>query len=191
MKNIRWSAGTWSRQPASVVEVDGHLKVESIEASDWWHTTAYGFIHDDGHALLTDFPNESAMEVRFILDFTEQFDQCGIFLRADTENWIKAGVEYCDGYAQVGAVVTENTSDWSAARISEWMGKEVRVRASRSGDAVTIRAGISDDLQLVRLAPLPSRMSWKAGPFACAPSRAGLVTTITSWSIGDADEALH
>ena len=191
MKKIVWNEGTWSRKPASVAEVDGALKVESIEASDWWRITSYGFIHDDGHALTIDFPNESAMEVSFILDFTEQFDQAGIFLRADEANWIKGGVEFCDGYPQVGAVVTQDKSDWSSSRISEWMGKEVTVRASRSGDAVTIRAGINGDLQLVRVAPLDPALSWSAGPMTCAPSRAGLVTTFTSWSIGEPDQELH
>jgi regulation of enolase protein 1 (concanavalin A-like superfamily) len=191
MKKIAWSQGTWTRQPASVSELDGLLKFESIEASDWWRITSYGFIHNDGHALVTDFPNESAMEVSFILDYTEQFDQCGIFLTADDENWIKAGVEFCDGYPQVGAVVTRTTSDWSSARIAQWVGKEVTVRASRSGDAITIRAGIGGDLQLVRVAPLTSTLTWKAGPMACAPTRAGLVTTITGWSIGDKDQELH
>ena len=191
MKKIAWNEGSWSRKPASVSEFEGALKVESIEGSDWWRTTAYGFIHDDGHAMTIDFPNESAMEVSFILDFTEQFDQAGIFIRTDEANWIKGGVEFCDGYPQVGAVVTQNKSDWSSSRISEWMGKEVTVRASRSGDAVTIRAGISGDLQLVRVAPLDPARSWSAGPMTCAPSRAGLVTTFTSWSIGEPDQELH
>jgi regulation of enolase protein 1 (concanavalin A-like superfamily) len=191
MKKIVWSEGTWTRKPASIVEVEGAIKVESIEASDWWRTTAYGFIHDDGHALTIDFPNESAMEVSFMLDFTEQFDQAGIFIRADEANWIKGGVEFCDGYPQVGAVVTQNKSDWSSSRISEWMDKEVTVRASRSGDAVTIRAGINGDLQLVRVAPLDPARSWSAGPMTCAPSRAGLVTTFTSWKVGEPDKELH
>ena len=191
MKKIAWSQGTWSRQPASIAEVDGSIKVESIEGSDWWRTTSYGFIHDDGHALTIDFPKESAMEVSFILDFTEQFDQAGIFIRADEANWIKGGLEFCDGYPQVGAVVTQNKSDWSSSRISEWMGKEVTVRASRSGDAVTIRAGINGDLQLVRVAPLDPARSWSAGPMTCAPSQAGLITTFTGWSIGESDQELH
>jgi regulation of enolase protein 1 (concanavalin A-like superfamily) len=191
MKRIEWSKGTWTRQPTSVTEEAGALKFESAEGSDWWRITSYGFIHNDGHALVTDFPNESAMEVSFILDYTEQFDQCGIFLTANDENWIKAGVEFCDGYPQVGAVVTRETSDWSSARISEWVGKEITVRASRSGDAVTIRAGMSGDLQLVRVAPLSSTLTWKAGPMACAPTRSGLVTKITSWSIGEKDQELH
>lgn len=191
MQTIPWSTGSWTRQPISIAEKNGAIIVEAAEGSDWWRTTAYGFIHDDGHALITDFPQDSAMEVSFILDYKEQFDQCGIFITSDNVHWIKAAIEFCDGYPQVGAVVTAPVSDWSTGRVSEWMGKEVTMRVSRSGDAVTVRAGCEGDMRLVRVAPLDPQRTWKAGPLLCAPSRAGLVTTITSWRQGPADSDLH
>lgn len=41
----------WSRDPVTH-RLDGErLTVEAAEGSDWWHDTAYGFRHDDGHAL--------------------------------------------------------------------------------------------------------------------------------------------
>jgi len=131
------------------------------------------------------------VEVSFILDYTEQFDQAGIFITSGTENWIKAGVEYCDGFSQVGAVVTQVNSDWSVAPVPEWMNKEVTIRVSRLGDAVTIRAGINGDLRLVRVAPLDPSRTWSAGPMFCAPTRAGLIATFTRWSEGEADPELH
>jgi len=191
MKNVAWSDGRWGREPVSIKEDGTSLIAEAAAESDWWRTTSYGFIHDDGHALVKDFPNESAVEVSFILNYTEQFDQAGIFITADNENWIKAGVEYCDGFPQVGAVVTQVNSDWSVAPVAEWMNKEVTVRVSRSGDAVTIRAGISGDLRLVRVAPLDPTRTWSAGPMFCAPTRAGLEVIFTQWSIGEADPELH
>jgi hypothetical protein len=191
MKNIAWGEGQWSREPISQEASSNFLKVEAAAESDWWRNTSYGFIHDDGHALLKDFPNESAVEVSFILNYSEQFDQAGIFITSGSENWIKAGVEFCDGFPQVGAVVTQVNSDWSVAPVPEWMNKEVTVRVSRSGDALTIRAGIGSDLRLVRVAPLdPSRM-WSAGPMFCAPTRAGLIVSFTQWSEGEADPELH
>ncbi len=174
MKNVSWSEGSWTRKPVSLSNEGAVLTVEAAAESDWWRTTSYGFIHDDGHALVKEFPNESAVEVSFILDYTEQFDQAGIFITADSENWIKAGVEFCDGFPQVGAVVTQINSDWSVAPVAEWMNKEVTIRVSRSGDAVTVRAGINGDLRLVRVAPLDPSRTWSAGPMFCAPTRAGL-----------------
>ncbi|MEY4034958.1 MAG: hypothetical protein RLZZ311_135, partial [Actinomycetota bacterium] len=41
MKNIPWSAGTWTRNPVSVVEEGSSLVIESFEGSDWWRTTSY------------------------------------------------------------------------------------------------------------------------------------------------------
>ena len=191
MKTIAWSEGTWTREPVSVNEHGATLAVEASAESDWWRTTAYGFIHDDGHALVKEFPNESAVEVSFILNYTQQFDQAGIFITSDSKNWIKAGVEYCDGFPQVGAVVTQINSDWSVAPVPEWMNKEVTIRVSRSGDAVTMRAGINGDLRLVRVAPLDPSLSWSAGPMFCAPTRAGLIVSFTKWAQGEADSELH
>ena len=191
MKNVAWSEGSWTREPVSQSQEGAVLTVEAAAESDWWRTTSYGFIHDDGHALVKDFPNESSVEVSFILDYTEQFDQAGIFITADNENWIKAGVEFCDGFPQVGAVVTQTKSDWSVAPVAEWMNKEVTIRVSRSGDAVTVRAGINGDLRLVRVAPLDPTRTWSAGPMFCAPTRAGLRVTFTKWSEGPADLELH
>ena len=191
MKTIAWSEGSWTRKPVSISQDGNSLNVEAAAESDWWRTTAYGFIHDDGHALVKEFPNESAVEVSFILNYTEQFDQAGIFVTSDPENWIKAGVEYCDGFPQVGAVVTQVNSDWSVAPVAEWMNQEVTIRVSRSGDAVTVRAGINNDLRLVRVAPLDASRTWSAGPMFCAPTRAGLTVTFTKWTEGPADSELH
>ncbi|CAN2190628.1 COG3506 Uncharacterized conserved protein [Candidatus Nanopelagicaceae bacterium] len=191
MKNVAWSEGSWTREPVSQSQEGAVLTVEAAAESDWWRTTSYGFIHDDGHALVKEFPKESAIEVSFILNYTEQFDQAGIFITADNENWIKAGVEFCDDFPQVGAVVTQKSSDWSVAPVAEWMNKEVTIRVSRSGDAVTVRAGINNDLRLVRVAPLDPTRTWRAGPMFCAPTRAGLKVTFTKWSEGPADSELH
>jgi regulation of enolase protein 1 (concanavalin A-like superfamily) len=170
----------------------GELIVTARARSDFWRTTSYGFVHDDGHALLTDFPAGTAVEVTFLADLTEQFDQAGLMVRADERNWIKAGVEFSDGLPQLGAVVTREVSDWSCAPVPEWAGREVTIRASRARDAVTIRARCEQGAWLmIRLAPLDPEAVVSAGPVICAPTRAGLRVRFTRFVIGPADEALH
>ena len=182
-ERIDWAAGAWTTPPASAVAGEG---------SDAWRRTAYGFVHDTEHALLAPLPVGAAMEVVFASDFDREFDQAGIFVRADAERWMKAGVEYADGVPGVGAVVTDGMSDWSVGAVPEWAGRTLRVRVSRLPDALVVRAGIDGEpLRLVRAAPFAGDLGAAAGPFVCAPTRSGLEVVFRSWERTDADTALH
>ena len=191
MKEISWSQGVWLNPPVNAVEENSELKVATVHESDFWQNTSYGFVHDSGHALLKDFPANTSMEVSFILDYSGQFDQAGIIVHSDSQHWIKAGVESADGFPQVGAVVTSVNSDWSLAPVIHWFGKEVTVRASRTTDALTIRARCGDDDQLIRLAPIDASLPMSAGPHCASPVSTSLEVTFTRWTYGDADLTLH
>lgn len=191
MRELRWDEGTWTTEPEAVAVDGADLLVTAREGSDLWRTTSYGFVHDDGHGLLAPFPDRTAVEVSFVAGLSQQFDQAGMLVRADAEHWVKAGVEHADGAAQLGAVVTDVVSDWSTGEVP-WVGRLVTVRASRAGDALTVRARVDDEpWRLVRLAPIDPALPWSAGPLVCAPSRAGLTVRVTRWVVGDADAALH
>lgn len=93
---------------------------------------------------------------------------------------------------QLGAVVTRDVSDWSVAPVPAWAGRQVTVRASRSGDALTIRARVEDEAwQLVRVAPLPPGVPLQVGPYCCAPTREGLVVRFAVVRMTPADDHLH
>ncbi|MEV4497800.1 DUF1349 domain-containing protein [Micromonospora arborensis] len=67
-------------------------------------------------------------------------------------------------------------------------GKPVRRLAASNG----YRARADDEpWRLVRLTPLDPTAEAMAGPFCCAPSRAGLSVVFTGWRQGPADTALH
>ncbi|WP_084626500.1 DUF1349 domain-containing protein [Demequina aurantiaca] len=183
---------SWTTPPEAVVLEAEAAVVTAVEGSDAWRTTSYGFVHDTEHAALVPVGARWSLEVTFVLDFAEQFDQAGIFVRVNDSEWIKAGVEFSDGAPQVGAVVTHGTSDWSVAPVPEWVGREVTVRASRDGDALTIRARADgEDWRLVRVANLDPTADAAAGLFCCAPSRSGLAVRFTRVQFGDPDASLH
>lgn len=189
---VPWREARWLNPPPAVTEDGPDLLVTARDGSDFWRTTSYGFVHDDGHALLTDLPQGTAVEVTFAVALTEQFDQAGLLVRVDAETWIKAGVEFSDGLPHLGAVVTHGRSDWSAAPVPEWAGELVTVRASRFGDALTVRARrAGQPWRLVRLAPLAPDAPATAGPYCCAPTRSGLEVRFTGFTSGPADSALH
>lgn len=202
--DVPWSAGTWTNAPVETREENRAaatddssmdrpaLEVTAVETSDAWRTTAYGFVHDTEHALVAPFIHGTAVEVSFVADFDQQFDQAGVFVRIDDRNWIKAGVEFADGTPQVGAVVTREVSDWSVAPVPEWAGRTVTVRVSWDLDALTIRARADDEpFRLVRVVPLEPELTASAGPLISAPTRAGLTVRFTRWAVGEVDAALH
>lgn len=187
-----WGDGQWTNEPVSAKVVENAFLVTAAEGSDAWRTTSYGFVHDTEHALLRPLEQDSAVEVEFLVDFTAQFDQAGLFLKVDEVTWMKAGVELSDGVEQLGAVVTRGESDWSLAPVPDWGGRRVTVRASRSGNAVTVRARVdAEPWRLVRVAPLDAEARAQAGPFCCAPSRSGLVVRFLGWRTTLADASLH
>ena len=191
---VDWSTGRWTVAPAAVEVVGGDLLVTPAGRSDAWRETSYGFTRDDAPALVAELPTPGAVEVTFTVDLDAEFDQAGLLLRVDERTWIKAGVELSDGAPQLGAVVTLGKSDWSVRPVPEWSGRQVTLRASRSGDAVTIRARVDDEpFGLVRLAPFPQHVPVVAGPYACSPSRdeAGLQVRFHAWRTGPADATLH
>jgi hypothetical protein len=178
--------------PEAAVEEGGALRVTARRGSDFWRTTSYGFVRDSGHALLTDFPTGTSVEVGFVAAFEELYDQAGLLVRVDERNWVKAGVEMSDGLPQLGAVVTRGESDWSLGPVPEWLGRRVTVRASRVGDAVTFRARCEDGpWRMIRLAPLAPDARVTAGPFCCAPERSGLTVRFEDFVLGPADRSLH
>ncbi|GAB94882.1 hypothetical protein BJY21_002107 [Kineosphaera limosa] len=191
-REVPWEQGKWTVDPEAVRSEGDRLVVTPARGSDLWRHTSYGFVHDDAPALLGDLPDGRAVEVDFVLGGSEQFDQAGVLLRADAEHWIKAGVEFSDGRLMAGAVVTAGVSDWSTGPVDDWAGRQITVRASRSGAAVTVRARCGDEpWQLLRLAPIDPQLPWRAGPFCASPTRAGLRVEFAAWRLGPADDSLH
>lgn len=188
---IGWGEGTWTHAPAEI-RIDGHLDVTAVEGSDAWRHTAYGFVHDSEHALLAPFAVGDAVEVAFRAPWEGQFDQAGLFVRADDEHWVKAGVEFADGHLGLGAVVTAGRSDWSIGHVDDWRESEITVRASRWADAIIVRARAdAGPWRLVRVAPFDGDAVASAGPFLASPTRAGLTVRFTRWERSAADRDLH
>jgi regulation of enolase protein 1 (concanavalin A-like superfamily) len=142
------------------------LTVASEPGTDFWRTTHYGYVRDSGHFAYAELGSEVVL--RFRGDFAAQYDQAGLMLRVDSENWIKAGIELADGRAWLSVVVTRGLSDWSQqpAPAPDASGFWT-VRAVRDHDSVQVFCGD----QPIRLAPLAGTIL--AGPMCAAPEGPG------------------
>jgi len=71
---------------------------------------------------------------------TRLYDQGGLvfILPGQPQRWIKAGIEYVDGVAKVGTVVTDRYSDWSLVSLQDPERGEVTVEMEKQGESLWV-----------------------------------------------------
>lgn len=65
--------------------------------TDYWHISHYGFAVDDAPFLYTLRGEKFEVEVKISDNYKTRFDQLGLMLRIDHENYIKTEIEFVDG----------------------------------------------------------------------------------------------
>lgn len=171
------------------------LEIWTRPESDFWQRTHYGFRNDNGHCLLKNIDGDFALTIRVSFQPAGSYDQCGLFIRIDPENWIKASSEYFDEKnSKLGSVVTNlGYSDWSTQDISSQV-TELWYRASRRGADVKIDASLDGKtwqmLRICHLHQAPDTLA--AGVYACSPRQnsfrarfISLEIAPNTWQIGD------
>ena len=133
----------WFNEPESWTIKDGTLKMDVTPQSDYWRVSHYGFTVDDAPFLYTLRGGEFEVKVRISGDYKVRFDQAGLMLRIDKENYIKAGIEFVDGKYNLSTVVTHKTSDWSVIKLDKPVDY-VWIKAVRRLDAVEIFYSFDD-----------------------------------------------
>ena len=161
----------WLHQPDRFKTGDG-LEIWTLPQTDFWQRTHYGFRNDNGHCLLKMIEGDFALTAR--VEFRPQgvYDQCGLMLRVDAENWIKASSEYLGPEtSKLGSVVTNlGYSDWATQDISSQV-TELWYRVSRRGPDFKIDASRDGEswqqLRICHLHQAPATIA--AGIYACSP----------------------
>lgn len=190
------SEPVWLNEPARWRRSGADLLMTTDPRTDFWRQTHYGFVRDSGHHFGVRVPGDFTAEVEVLGEYADQFDQAGLMVRMDAERWVKCGIEYVDGAATMGAVVTHAVSDWSMTRLAEVPGS-LRLRLRRDGDALTIeyRTDESDDPTdeqgwiMHRMAYLPAALPVSVGPMAASPSGDGFEVRFRGLRIDTAADA--
>jgi regulation of enolase protein 1 (concanavalin A-like superfamily) len=176
----------WLNEPPSWREEGGVLSVSTDEKTDFWRTTHYGFIRDDGHLRFRDVKGDFTAEVSFLGTYEELYDQAGMMVRIDERNWLKAGIEFVDRRQMLSVVVTRDFSDWSTALAPNDAGW-ISLRISRHGATMRVEwslPGSRPNHVLMRLTYLPAAPVVKVGPMCCSPQRGGFAVKFRDFNIG-------
>lgn len=133
----------WFNEPEQWEIKDGSLIMNVTPQTDYWRISHYGFTVDDAPFLYTLRGGEFEVKVKISGDYRTRFDQSGLMLRIDHENYIKAGIEFVDGKYNLSTVVTHHTSDWSIIPLDKPV-PYVWIKAVRRLDAVEIFYSFDD-----------------------------------------------
>ena len=177
----------WLNSPQDwSVDADRRLTARSRDKTDFWRITHYGFIRDDGHALLAPHQGGFSATLSFAGGYEALYDQCGLMVRSGPEAWVKFGVEFTDGVPHLSSVVTHTTSDWSARPLPAALAAPVTIRATRIGDALLLdsRSEPDEAWRMERLAYWPADPATVfVGPYLCSPERAGFEASFTGFTL--------
>ena len=186
----------WTRQPQSWKIEIGRVEVVTRPHTDLWQRTYYHFQNDNAPVFQaeTDNPYFSFVVKTEFADSCHRFDQCGIVMYLDSENWLKASVEYENGeYQHLGSVVTnEGYSDW-ATTVMDASIKSMWYRFSRRGDDYRVECSL-DGMQFDQMRVCHMRKGVgkiRFGIYACSPEASSFKAVFSNMQVMECQWKAH
>ncbi|MDO4432473.1 MAG: DUF1349 domain-containing protein [Aerococcaceae bacterium] len=190
---IRWQ---WLNQPDTFTINDNEITITTQPHTDLWQKTYYHFINDNAPMLQTQ-TSEPYFSFTVQCDFTNshtRFDQCGIVLYLNSENWLKASVEYeNEHFQQLGSVVTNNGySDWATIPIDPTI-KRMWYRLSRRQNDYRIEYSYDGtQFQQMRICHLTQGdTTIQLGVYACSPENSSFTARFTQFEFSECQWHAH
>ncbi len=189
------NALVWTRQPAGFTIADDKIEIITTPHTDLWQRTYYHFRNDNAPVLQMETQEQFfSFTVKTEFASKHRFDQCGIVMYLDSENWLKASVEYeNERFQHLGSVVTNNGySDWATTEIDASV-KSIWYRFSRREDDYCVEC--SDDGKVFRQMRICHMEKGKGtirfGIYACSPEDSSFKATFTNMELTECKWAAH
>ena len=110
----------WTRAPKEYAVTEERVEMVTEPFTDLWQRTYYHFRNDNAPVLqMSTDEKYFSFVVKAEFDSKVRYDQSGIVMYLNSDNWLKASVEYENEQIQrLGSVVTNNGySDWSSVDV--------------------------------------------------------------------------
>lgn len=177
----------WIREPLSWEINDDTIRITTKPHTDLWQRTYYHFRNDNAPVLqMTTEERYFSFVVRTEFDSKHRFDQCGVVMYLDSENWFKASIEYeNERFQHLGSVVTNlGYSDWATTEIDASV-KSMWYRLSRREDDFCIEC--SEDGQTFRQMRIchmhKATDAVSFGIYACSPEDSSFCATFSQMQL--------
>ena len=177
----------WTREPLNWEMNDDTIRITTKPHTDLWQRTYYHFRNDNAPVLqMTTDERYFSFVVRTEFDSKHRFDQCGVVMYLDSENWLKASIEYeNERFQHLGSVVTNlGYSDWATTEIDASI-KSMWYRLSRREDDFCIEC--SEDGQTFRQMRIchmhKATDAVSFGIYACSPEDSSFCATFSQMQL--------
>ncbi len=180
----------WIRKPQSYRVNHDVIEIITVPHTDLWQRTYYHFQNDNAPVFQME-TEEKYFSFTVKTDFADshqRFDQCGIVMYLDSENWLKASIEYeNEAYQHLGSVVTnQGYSDWATTEISADV-KTMWYRLSRREDDFCIEN--SEDgvkFKQMRICHMhKGNGKVQFGIYACSPEESSFKAVFSNMQLGE------
>ena len=187
---------TWTRPPKNFTIEDGRITITTEPHTDLWQRTYYHFRNDNAPVLQmqTDEQYFSFTVKTAFEESHHRFDQCGIVMYLDSDNWLKGSIEYeNDRFQHLGSVVTNHGySDWATTAIDASI-KSMWYRLSRrAGDYCIECSADGEHFSQMRVCHM-----WQGGGtvrfgiYACSPEDSSFTATFTDLALTECKWLAH
>lgn len=185
----------WIREPKESLVTDEKIEIITEPVTDLWQRTYYNFQNDNAPVLQMETEETYfSFIVKTEFESKWRFDQCGIVLYLNSDNWIKASIEFeNEEYQRLGSVVTNlGYSDWATTDIPASI-KTMWYRLSRREDDFCIECSTDgEDWKQMRICHLHEGAGKIAfGVYACSPERSSFKATFTHMELTECQWLPH
>ena len=186
----------WTREPQDYKIENGRVEIISKPHTDLWQRTYYHFQNDNAPVFQME-TEEKYFSFVVKTEFTEshhRFDQCGIVMYLDSENWLKASVEYeNEQYQHLGSVVTNGGySDW-ATTVIDTSVKSMWYRFSRREDDYCIECSLDgtnfNQMRICHMQKGNGKIQF--GIYACSPEESSFKAVFANMEMMECQWKAH
>ena len=185
----------WTREPADCSVSPEKIEIITKPHTDLWQRTYYHFRNDNAPVLQMKTEEKYfSFTVKTAFESGHRFDQCGVVLYLDSENWLKGSIEYeNEKFQHLGSVVTNRGySDWATTEIPADI-KEMWYRLSRREDDYCIECSTDGEkfsqMRVCHLHEGGGEISF--GIYACSPEDSSFKATFTNMEITECKWLAH
>ena len=178
----------WTRAPKSFVVTSEKIEITTLPHTDLWQRTYYHFKNDNAPVFQME-TEEKYFSFLVKKDFSQshhRFDQCGIVMYLDSQNWLKASVEYeNEKFQHLGSVVTNHGySDWATTAIDAKV-KTMWYRFSRREDDYCVECSSDGkNFSQMRVCHVHEGVGKiRFGIYACSPEESSFTAVFTDMQI--------